>query len=297
VSRVGNPASRNHYLPQFYLRQFCDRSGRVFRTFRGTDDALHEKRFVPKATGYERHLYSLVDAGLLFPAKQPDQIEREVFGPIDDRGSVALDRLLHSAPSQLTGDEKGHWAAFVNSLLQRHPQRIRERDRVAEKMARKRLGALRKHFGPPPPGRPDIFEQFDVEALARNMHRGHIVKEVQNQRSIDYLGGFTLVKIRFETSPVLAFVTGDDPVLVNAGRPWPVRYFTFALSPETLLLGHSFSETLDTETLFGLALIHNLELFAQCEYVFSRHPLVDGEYVSTRKAAQISLKPVPWRKN
>lgn len=293
--RMDNPTARNHYLPQFYLRQFCDRSGKVLRTFRGTDDLLHEKRFVPKGTGYELDLYTLNGGGALFPARKPDLIERDVFGPIDNNGAAAFAHLLNAPPSQLSEVHKGHWAAFVNSLLERHPQRIRERDLRAERVGRETFDALKTKFqGTSASGR-DLSDLVDVENLARDMHREFLVGELQNPKSIEYLRSLNLVKIALDPNPNMCFVTGDDPVVVNAGRPWPIQFLSIALTPDTLLFGQNQSELPDKETLLNLCLIHNLELFRQCEYVFSKDPLEDNELLRLRNAAQTQLRPVGWR--
>lgn len=294
---MANETWRTHYLPQSYLRQFCGHDGRVLRTFRGPDDKLHERRFPPKATGYEPDLYSLVSASPLLPVQRQDLIETEVFRPIDHHGAVVLERLIGEPPSKLGDDERMHWARFLNSLLERHPQRIYERDRIAEQRARERIEVLRQQFGPPLPGRPDIFELVDVGGLARNIHREHMVREIQNERSVNYLKGLTLVKIAVEENPVLSFVAGDNPVLVNGGQPWPMHFFSVALTPYTLLVGFNSPEPPDLDTLLGLARIHNLQLFGQCEYIFSRDRLEDTPGIKVRTAAQLYLKRTSWKRS
>jgi hypothetical protein len=294
-----NAARRHHYLPQFYLNRFSNGSGQVLRTFRGPDDALHEKFFVPKATGFEDDLYTLTDWARPSPKLRPDAIETDVFGPIDHHGALVVGRLDEVAPSELSSEERAHLALFVNSLVERYPRRILEGDRKAAQAARELRDELRERWGPPPDGRPDVLELLDVEALARNLHREHIVRTIRDKRTLDYIGGLTFVKLRLEPSPALWFVTGDSPVLVNLGQPGPIHFFTLALDPNTLLFGHNDRQELlpSAETLMNLCQLHNLSLFAQCQYVFTKQPLENSEIFRTRWQASMQLIQVPWRRS
>jgi hypothetical protein len=128
-----------------------------------------------------------------------------------------------------------------------------------------------------------------------------MVREIQKPTTIDYLKGLTLLKVALNPDSALSFITGDNPVLVNGGQPWPLHFFTLALSPNVLLHGFNSKKVpaldlKDVETIVGLCLIHNLQLFEQCQYVFSREPLADNMLVKMRRAAEISLIPAQWRR-
>lgn len=295
---ANNTASRNHYLPQFYLRRFCNDAGLVLRTFRGMDDALHEKPFVPKATGFENDLYTLVNWAPSSRTARPDTIEKEFFGPIDHHGAQVVERLDQVAPSELSSEERTQWALFVNSLLERHPQRVFVGDRKAEQSARALREELRERWGPPSSGRPDVLELLDVEALARNLHREHIVRTIRDEKTLEYIGGLRFAKLVVEPNPVLSFVTGDNPVLLNLGQPGPIYFFTLALSPNMLLFGQNEKEPFpEPEMLMNLCHFHNLLLFKQCQYVFSRGALQDDEFIKTRRQALLTMIQTPWRKS
>ena len=53
-------------------------------------------------------------------------------------------------------------------------------------------------------------------------------------------------------------------------------------------------EDIPEKTLVQAMITHNLLLFEQCDYVYSRGPLRDGRLVQ-RYAAQTTLRKVPWR--
>jgi hypothetical protein len=293
---MGNATWRNHYLPQAYLRKFCDDSGTVLRTFRGPDDVLRSRRFAPRATGYEEDLYTLADAGGVFRGARPDAIETDVFGPIDDKGARALERVLVSSPAQLTAEERDHLTLLVLSLIERHPQRVLERDRIAARIASERKDALRESFGPPLPGRPDVLEIVDFKKLAKNLARQRMVQNLRDPHWLEHIRSLTLRQLVVQPDRPAWFVTGDNPVLINMGEAWPLRYFTLALSPRALLFGHHAEEHVDEELLRGIFLAHNVQLFRQCQYVFSHEALEDNRIIRTRYAASTMLKPVTWHR-
>lgn len=297
MEAANNSAWRNHYLPQSYLSHFCDSSGQVLRTFRGPDDRLHEKRFPTRSTGYEPDLYSLSDEGLASGDRDKDVFEREVFGPIDNDGIKAFRRIIATAPSDLSDEERGHLALMLNSFVERHPQRLRERDEKAIEMGREIMLALKQAWGLPPEGRPDVLDLINSDGLVKNLHRKHMIDQIQDEKTVDYLKRLTFLKVTIEESPMLSFVTGDNPLLINLGKPWPLEWFTLALDPRTLLLGHAFSEPLDDVDIFmSLSIAHNIQMFQQCEYVYSKDHLKDNPFIKTRLAALTLLKPVPWTK-
>jgi hypothetical protein len=85
---------------------------------------------------------------------------------------------------------------------------------------------------------------------------------------------------------LLHFVSGKSDQV-----HWPIHWLTFALDPENLLIGHGLSEPLeDAELLLHMCIAHNLELFRQCEFVYSRDVLEDMEIVKTRRAAALFLR-------
>jgi hypothetical protein len=210
---------KNHYLPESYLLHFANPGGRVLRTYLGPDGKLHEGRFSPSATGFEQDLYSFQPEPLTGPSSTSDVIERQVFGPIDHHGIEAARKVLQFAPSHLSDDEKENLALYLNSFLERHPQRLRVREPRAVEMGRETMERLRRAWGPPLDGRPDVLDLIDTESMSKNMLRRHMVEQIQDEETIQYLKRFTFIKVHIDENPVIKFVTGDNPVLVNHGKP------------------------------------------------------------------------------
>lgn len=106
---------RHHYVPQFLLRRWTDTAGKL-RIYKMRDGRLTRKDMGPKSTGYENGLYALVAGVLGFPE---DDLEKRLFGPIDNNAAVALDKIERRAV--LTDDDHIAWTFFLCSLRIRQP--------------------------------------------------------------------------------------------------------------------------------------------------------------------------------
>jgi hypothetical protein len=294
-----NIAREHHYLPEFYLRQFCDDNGHVTRTFKGRDDALHDGAFTPKKIGRERDLYSIHDAGPGFQAARTDIIETEVFGPIDKDAAVALKVLIEQGPDGLTPAQREHWAMFVSSLLQRHPRYINERDVLARELVQDVIDKLGAQWGPPPPGRRDVLASLSIERVARYSFRANLAKTIRDPSVVKYLSELFAVTITVPPDSPVKFVTGDRPVVVNFGERGPIHHLTLALSPTVLLFCKNTKERIeDDDPIRELVLVQNPMVIKQCEFVFSRGPLMDNDVLRIRKCAQEALPRVSaWPRN
>ena len=296
LNKMANPTSKNHYLPRFYLKQFANKDGKILRTYRD-NNTLRERLFGPKGTGYIKDLYSFKDEGISASVIEKDYFERTVLGPIDNSGAIILKKLISKAPCDLTEEENEMWAVFLNSLLERHPQRIRGRDKKAVDMANEKLLELKRYFGTVPDGRVNVLDMVNVEAMAKNFHRKYIINELGNKKPIGYLKKFHLVKIKIKSSKELSFVTGDNPVVVNFGNPWPIHWYTISLSPNVLLLGTNNRQDIAPLPWQTIALAHNFALYKQCEYLFSRASIQDTESIKNRVAVANYLIPVDFNRN
>ena len=99
MASTSQPTWRNHFVPESYLANFVDGTGRVLRTFKPPTGTLHERRYAPKFTGYQEDLYSIERDFEIGPRGRTDRIEQEVFGPIDNFRS-ARTAEAHSDGSQ-----------------------------------------------------------------------------------------------------------------------------------------------------------------------------------------------------
>jgi Protein of unknown function (DUF4238) len=66
----------HHYIPVFYLNQWCDQAGKVVRYYRPHKEVIASP-ITPKSTGYEPQLYALDG----YPDDQKQWIEKHYMGP------------------------------------------------------------------------------------------------------------------------------------------------------------------------------------------------------------------------
>src|SRR5690606_5259941 len=83
VRKMSDQRSKNHhYVPQFYLRNFANRKGKLWDTWRGPDGRLHEKERSPKSIGSTRELYSTVPFPTKWSDEREDSVEAKFFSDI-----------------------------------------------------------------------------------------------------------------------------------------------------------------------------------------------------------------------
>jgi hypothetical protein len=115
-----NDPINHHYIPVFYLRQWCDAAGKVTRYYRPNVEVVASP-ITPENTGYEPHLYTLDG----YPADQKQWIEKHYMGPaVDDPASKALQTLLAADIPNLTAEKKIGWTRFLMSLSLRDPDAV-----------------------------------------------------------------------------------------------------------------------------------------------------------------------------
>jgi hypothetical protein len=117
--RQANEPIDHHYLPIFYLKQWCGPDGKVVRYYRPYRKVVPSP-VIPQNTGYEPRLNTL--EGL--PPEVRASIETDYMGPqIDQPASEALSLLL-SFKLPTTDPMKRAWARFLMSLALRNPQTL-----------------------------------------------------------------------------------------------------------------------------------------------------------------------------
>lgn len=116
---MGQPYTRQHYVPQFLLRQW--HSGRddmltMHQSLRG--EFVH-KRATANQVGFARHIYSTPKPG----GQMDTTLEREFMGPVVDGPAAAVHRaILAGGIRSLDAAQRGYWAQFIVSLLLRVPR-------------------------------------------------------------------------------------------------------------------------------------------------------------------------------
>lgn len=128
---------KHHYIPQFYLREWADASGKLVRYYRPHKKVV-ATRTAPKSTGYEEGLYSVESTA----PEHRNAIEKDFMSPkVDDPAAQAMQALIAMDPARLTDDLRVAWTRFVMSLHVRNPERVEQIKQAAAEGLKESLRA------------------------------------------------------------------------------------------------------------------------------------------------------------
>lgn len=289
------PSERHHFLPVFYQRPWTDAAdGKLWQYKVVRQQVIDERRVTPKQTGFERHLYSVERESEFYDAPREDQIETDVFGPIDNDAAVVHRIILAEGVEALTEDDRHAWAVFLSSLLERHPSKILERDRWIEESHRGRVEDFLNR-APSPESRARMKEVLDSPytiGLERNALRTFMVREIMNSETLDAIKSLRWQHVRIDRD---YFWTSDAPLLPNLGqREYPITWMTLSLSPRDILMIHPSHWAMDEEFKNVACLMHCLELVPRSKYIYARSKVETHELVDLRTALDVALEEVTW---
>lgn len=111
-----NRVKKQHFVPRFYLANFCDADGYLW-----THDSRLEKprRTLPENTGFETNIYSPeAEEG-----KRIDYIE-ETLSVVESAAAPLIQKLLRC--ESIDGKEKADMALFIACMFARSPAQLRQ---------------------------------------------------------------------------------------------------------------------------------------------------------------------------
>src|SRR5262249_15309640 len=115
-----NEPRRHHYIPQFYLSNWCNADGDLW-SYHRIPTKLIINKVRPKSAGYEKELYTLAH----LPAEARQSVEKYVTADVDNRAATALQKMTKSKSAEgLTGKDRLGWAQFIVSLPIRNPDAV-----------------------------------------------------------------------------------------------------------------------------------------------------------------------------
>lgn len=279
-------AHRHHYVPKFYLKTWRASDGKGLWLYsRDAKGQVRAYRRSPKSVGYVNDLYSLrpeTPYSVLDP--RPDVIEQDFFALIDNAAAPVHQKLLALGVKSLDGEDRDIWALFLNSLIERGPDRIEEIERCdsPEKIKDEILRRL---------GSSDFLKKIDISSMHHNSVRRALVRYITDGAFISYVSQMRWAAVDI-TADDEHLITGDTPVLINGGSDsTPVHCLSIALSPSKLLIIHKNSEDFDECFIRTLTAIHNVVIVQQAEqYVISSRELKDGSHTRYSRLVQEFIK-------
>jgi hypothetical protein len=238
-----NHPIKHHYLPVFYLKQWCGGDGKVVRYYRPHKEVVAGP-LIPDSTGFEQYLYTLDG----FPIELRASIETHYMAPeIDDQATGALALLLAGGLTTMNDANKRAWARFLASLALRNPQTL------AAINAEMRQQLIAQFCA-----KPEVQETYRTSGDTRG-----VWEWIQNHYPLVLERAGTLELPRFikelskpfhamrwsvcdlstSSAPLL---TSDRPLFEQHGFGHPRHIVALPLSPHFLFVAASASESIQT---------------------------------------------------
>jgi hypothetical protein len=119
--------TKNHYLPVFYLKQWCSSRDGCLCEYSRPHDKVKPRRTSPSGTGYKRGLYTFDS----LPPLVSNFIEQQFLLRADDLAHLALCDLI-AGSADFDTDTRSAWSRFIMTILYRNPEAMA---RIKEKLA------------------------------------------------------------------------------------------------------------------------------------------------------------------
>lgn len=142
----------NHYIPQFLLRGWCNRKGRL-TVYSRQNGRVVTSVLNPRSTGFEPNLYAYEQV----PPEHRHLIEREFMSArIDTPAALIVQKILDGEFPKVTADERSVFTRFLMSLRARHPDavalaKLKGREELMAALARdpEEYLAIKENSSPP----------------------------------------------------------------------------------------------------------------------------------------------------
>jgi hypothetical protein len=236
-----------HFVPKFYLKNFCDDEGYIWTHDSRRGDA---RRSFPEDTGLEKNIYSPEIAD----GKRFDHIEA-YLSDVESAAAPIVQKLLRL--EELSDNEKGDMALFLASMFVRSPAQIRQFARAFGEVAN---WATERQADFEIKGKKQRGELTEIEELAFDLLNKPDALEMNVDRRVGLMGFGNIseyaeiimgMKWTFEISKDVELITSDNPVFwvpaaklppspYGFGMAHPYAVIPFVVSPSLILrLDHS----------------------------------------------------------
>jgi hypothetical protein len=225
----------HHYLPIFYLRQWCAASGKLIR-FHKPYNKVIASAISPRSTGYEPFLYSLEGC----PAQIQQDIEKRFFSAIvDDPAARAMKILIDRQKEKLTPELRTAWTRFLMAVRVRTPEMVKKIAEVALKHLEENLArspeeyiALRKADDPPTAME---WMRKRSASILDNIGKLFLPGLIENEKIGDALINMKWATVDLSTSEH-DLLTSDRPYIQTLGLPDEKCVIGLPLTPRLLFV-------------------------------------------------------------
>lgn len=157
---------RHHFLPEFYLKQWAQKGGRLVEFSKPFGDMAKPRLTYPKGTGFIFRLYAI--EGL--PDDVAHELESGFLSPVDSRAAQALAAM--QTGKDFPAAHRLAWASFVATLLSRMPEDITLVRKIIRELAETILPGFQPIYERLRPGNEiRTFQQLSNQLVERSNER------------------------------------------------------------------------------------------------------------------------------
>ena len=150
------------------------------------------------------------------PPQESQGLETRLANEVDDPASRAYKVLIEEGPEALSGKQRKDWAIFINSLINREPNELKEKQKLGL-IAREKV--LNESFLP---GGGNLFRELFSPELSKDLTLGVMFREIANNEEFTNINNsvwftISLIKFKFLTlcRPVLQITTNGHFLLLQ----------------------------------------------------------------------------------
>ncbi len=223
---MANRTKQQHFIPRFYLSNFCDADGEIWTHDSRRGEA---RRSTAKNTAFETNIYSPMGTG----GKRFDGLE-EILSEIECSAAPILSRLLNC--EKLDADDKMAMSLFLASMYIRSPAQIRQFAALKGDLAlwitshqiEHDLKSKQKH------GEDTEVEEQMLASLSKE---GSLIMEVDKREGLVAFTQLEKLSHRihqmtwsFDVSQEVELITSDNPFFWVASEEIPASPYGFGLA-------------------------------------------------------------------
>jgi len=237
VSKEG----KHHYIPVFYLKQWCGSDGRLCE-FSKPYDRVKPRRVHAGGTGYVHGLNTI--AGL--PPAVAQYLETHFFKIADDSSARALRILLGAARWKFTDDERSGWSRFIVSLVIRNPESMERHKAAAKALYEKALPDLEADYARRKlPTDPPTYVEYAAQRSDNPAGRAAamlIQKVIDSPKIGNWIVGMRWM-VMHDARPPFLFLTSDRPLVITNGIINPDSQIILPISPRHVFIATNNAQT------------------------------------------------------
>jgi uncharacterized protein DUF4238 len=225
---------KHHYIPKFHLNKWKDEAGSLLVYRKDGNGNIESKSKHPSQVCFENDLYTLKKDLLESKNSMPDYIENEL-AKVDNDAAKVLEKILASSSlSILTTEEKQQWAIYVNSLLQRSPERLKASDEMIQSIITETLDDIKAIATKESSDTYEVCRRiFNASSFSENHVRVMLLSVIRHNETVTGLLKFKWQIIMLDKVFPYQFILTENPV-VTVGKDENTSMLALALTPSLL---------------------------------------------------------------